>query len=125
MSNAFFVAIVVYASLCVGTFINLSDARVSKLATLVIAIIVPVPVFVVLGWAAVSLARSPANEKKGFLNLLWLLALSFTMYSDAVELICKQGSECDNVKSVVTQKPKIQTYSFQVKKVIARHLMAA
>lgn len=111
---------VAYAGLCVGTFIRISDLNRSVINKLCIAAVAPVPVFLVLVWAATSIAREKFNTLKEFCGYPLLLALSLAMYADAITILMHTSKR--------SKRTIVYRYKYRVpiiRKAIATNYVAA
>ena len=87
MSDLLTVLAVTYAGLCAGTLINVSHLDRHILDKLLISVFAPIPVFLVLVWAATSIAKERFNTLRDCCGYPLLLVLSLAMYAEAVTIL--------------------------------------
>lgn len=86
MSNIIFIIIVVYAGLCVGTYISLRQHNIILSHAIFFALFFPLPIFFILISVAISIAKD--NHKKHYIfRSLAFLAISLCSYAEAIEIL--------------------------------------
>ena len=125
MSNEAFVLLIAYMSLCVGTFISLKDSQANFVTITFMSVLLPIPVFVVLIWAAISVARDTSFDRSRVTNYFLLFVMSIANYSEAVAILRPTPNISKNPVYITTYEQKIRTFSFTVKRGIATSIMSA
>ncbi len=111
-----------YVGLCIGTFISVSDTGTSLPKRICIAVFAPIPVLLVLVWAATSIAIEKYRTPKDYCDYPMLLALSLAMYVDAVWILtCRH----ENSSHVTVYRYDIKDYTSKVRSTIVTNYAAA
>ena len=107
MMNFIAVVAVAYIGICVGTFISITKLKANMVSKILMSFIAPVPIFMILVWAANSVAKEKFKSVRDYLNYPLLLAMSLAMYADAIAILTHTPNEKSKTTHIVTYRYKV------------------
>ena len=107
MMNFIIVVTVAYIGICVGTCISITKLKVNVVSKILMAFIAPVPIFVILVWAASSVAREKFKSVRDYLKYPLLLAMSLAMYADAIAILTYAPKKKSKTTYIITYRYKV------------------
>lgn len=104
MSDFMIVLLVAYAGICVGTFISAKRLGSSVIGRIVASALAPIPVFVVLVWAANSVAREKFRTIGDCCGYPLLLLTSLAMYADAIDILSDEPEKNSSSTHIINYR---------------------
>lgn len=121
MMNFIVVVTVAYLGICVGTFISFTKLKINVVSKVLVSFIAPVPIFMILLWAAHSVAREKFKSAKDYLNYPLLLTTSLAMYADAIAILVHTPKNKLKTTRSITYRYKVP----MIKRAVANSYSAA